>query len=187
MLSQLLPCSTVAVNCFKQMIVDYFARVKFHWWLQLWDWFCWTQADSAETWFGKLWFDSFCLTTYQWSCVWSWENYSLCIRVKLRLLPADKAFDRCCLCLILLSFSVYAKYHFPSCTTVSLYVCVSHHIFRNPIIKRSSEQRRPSALLTTPKCQQRAADTGINGKSSDLTRPLDLSSHRLTPLKSKVR
>lgn len=62
------------------------------------------------------------------------------------------------------SFFMRAWYHFPSCTTLNMgvraCVCVSRHIFRNPIIQRSSEQHSPTALLTTAKCQHQAADTG---------------------------
>lgn len=39
----------------------------------------------------------------------------------------------------LLLFGMHAKYHFPSRTAaVSMYAYASHHIFRNPIIQRSS-------------------------------------------------
>lgn len=77
------------------------------------------------------------------------------------------------------SFSMHAKYHFPSCTTVCVCVHASHHIFRNPIIQRSSLQPRPTALLTTAKCQHRAANTGTDKKPSDPVTSLDLLSPRL--------
>lgn len=67
------------------------------------------------------------------------------------------------------------SHHAPLC----VYVCVSHHIFRNPIIQRSSEQPSPTALLTTAKCQHQAANTGINKKSSDPMTSLDLLSPSL--------
>lgn len=81
---------------------------------------------------------------------------------------------------LLKSVSVSHSPCMPSITThhapLCVYVCVSHHIFRNPIIQRSSEQPSPTALLTTAKCQQ-ATSSGINKRWSDLMTSLDL----LTP------